>query len=127
MIDLSAQQQAAAVVLAGLTTLSISANAIIGVYQKIASMRAMNNPVRQPPLGEEAAKLYATKNDLNDLRKEWRAHCSASHKSLEETIVEIFRLMRQAAERNAEWQQGAAMQLGQIHEAVDTLKGRDKK
>ena len=121
-VDLSSQQQAAAIVLAGLTTLSISANAVIGVWQKLASMRSMRDPARMPPLAEEAAKIYATKAELFSVREEWRLSFSDSRRHLEEVLKEIFTLLRQSGERNYEWQSGVATQLGHIHEALDVLK-----
>ena len=122
--ELTAQQQAAALVLGGITTLSISANAIIGVAQKIASMRAMRNPKRTPPLGEEAAKLYATKTDMAALRSDWRAECSGRHAPIEGTLKEIFNTLREAAIKQADWQSSVAQQLGRIDGTMEMIKER---
>lgn len=119
--DLSTQQ-AAAIVLAGFTSLCISANAIIGVIQKVASIRTMRNPARMPPMGEEAAKTYAPKAELTALRTEWRQSCERTHEQLGNTLDSIFDLLRETEQRNTDWQRGVAEQLGRIHEGLDTLK-----
>lgn len=122
IVDLTSNQQATAIVLAGLTSLCISANAIIGVIQKVASIRTMRYPARTPPMGEEAAKTYATKAELSALRIEWRQSCARTHEQLGNTLGSIFDLLRQSETRNNDWQRGVASQLGSIHEALDTLK-----
>jgi len=113
------------VVLAGITSLCISANAIIGVLQKIASIRAMKDPARSPPLGEESAKTYATKRELAELRTEWRGHCARTHELLGTSLGDIYDLLRQYEARNGEWQRSVSTQLGSLHEGLDNLKRRN--
>lgn len=122
--ELTAQQQAAALVLGGITTLSISANAIIGVLQKLASMRALRNPTRTPPLGEEAAKLYATKADMATLRADWRTECASRHRTIDDILKNIFKILRETATKQADWQSSVAQQLGRIDGTMETIKER---
>lgn len=122
--ELTAQQQAAAVVMAGVTTLAVSANAILGVYQKIVSIRLMRDPVRSPPLGEESAKLYATKTDVAALRMEWRSECARQHQTIDGTLRELFQTLRDAAIQQADWQRAVAQQLGRIDGTMEMIKER---
>lgn len=122
--ELTAQQQAAAVVLAGITTLCFSANAIIGVYQKMVSIQTMRNPKRSPPMGEEAAKLYATKTELGTLRCEWKADCAERHMTMDGTLKELFHTLRDAAIKQADWQSAVAQQLGRIDGTMEMIKER---
>ena len=94
---------------------------VSAIYKNIVLAKAAKNPVRTPPIGEEAAKTYATKAELGLLKCEWQTSCRANHERVDKTFGEVFGVLRSQQEsiiaklsEVGEWQRGVERQIGFI-------------
>lgn len=124
------QQYSMMVVLIGLGGLAMVVSAISTVIKNVALIRTARNPVRTPPIEEEAAKTYATKAELGLLRCEWQTACKMAHEKTDKTFGEIFSIMRAQNKEITErldkyhgqledWQRGIERQIGKIEGSID--------
>lgn len=73
---------------------------------------------RDPPIPEEMARDYATKDELKSFRCEWQTHCAAQHTLTDSTIGKLFDLDRDSERKLHEWQVAVSRQLGRIEQMI---------
>lgn len=125
--DPNLQQSALLIVMLGLGMLIGVASAASNIWKNNALVKAARNPARTPPPEEEAAKTFATKEELQRFRCEWQSMCRENHKQVDKIQSDIFNLLRaQQGEllnkldsfhkELSSWQLGVERQIGAIDE-----------
>ena len=103
---------AAVVALAALAAL---VNYVISIVRGVQEMRRADNPPRNPPLPEEMAKGYATKQEVLALR----AELQAERDRVDAILKQQFDLLRELTEKTNQWQLGVERMIGRIEGKVN--------
>ena len=84
-------------------------------YSGVQEMRRADNPPRNPPLPEEMAKGYATKQEVLALR----AELQAERDRVDAILKQQFDLLRELTEKTNQWQLGVERMIGRIEGKVN--------
>lgn len=74
---------------------------------------------RDPPLPEEMAKGYATKQELADEIAELKLELKAERDRIDDIMNQQFNLLRELTEKTNQWQLGVERMIGRIEGKVD--------
>ena len=118
---------AAVVALAALAAL---VNYVISIVRGFQEMRHAENPPRNPPLPEEVAKSYATKQELANEITELKDELKAERERIDKILAKQFDLIRGLTDANTErfsrlessissWQLGVERMIGRIEGKVN--------
>ena len=104
---------AAVVALAALAAL---VNYVISIVRGFQEMHRVDNPPRNPPLPEEFAKSYVSKNEFAELKAELRAE----RERVDGIFREQFAQLRDLTTQLGEWQRGIERLIGKIEGKVES-------
>jgi len=74
---------------------------------------------RDPPLPEEMAKDYATKQELADEIAELKLELKAERDRIDDIMNQQFNLLRELTEKTNQWQLGVERMIGRIEGKVN--------
>ncbi len=74
---------------------------------------------RDPPLPEELAKAYATKQELADEIAELKLELKAERDRIDDIMNQQFKLLRELTEKTNQWQLGVERMIGRIEGKVN--------
>ena len=117
-------------VVVALAALAALVNYVISIVRGFQEMRHAENPPRNPPLPEELAKAYATKQELAAEIAELKEELKAERERIDKIHAKQFDLIRgltaELTERYSRlessissWQLGIERMLGRIEGKVD--------
>ena len=118
---------AAVVALAALAAL---VNYVMSIVRGFQEMRHAETPPRNPPLPEEVAKAYATKQELANEITELKDELKAERERIDKILAKQFDLIRGLTDANTErfsrlessissWQLGVERMIGRIEGKVN--------
>lgn len=118
------------IVIVGLSLIIGVVAAVSTIVKNITITRAAKDPARTPPLAEEIAKIYATKAELEALRKDLKETCRANHIQVDKIHGDLFGLIRKTqndiiskldtlAREIGEWQRGIERQVGKLEGKIE--------
>jgi len=119
------QQQALLIVALGVGGIVGIVAGISTIWKNWILAKSVQNPKRTPPIEEEAAKTYATKEEMHAWKCEFTERCSRNHDRVDKTLGELFSINRALTKELtdrldkyhselAEWQRGMERQIGNI-------------
>lgn len=118
-------QYAVLIVFIGLASIIGAVAGVSTIVKNFALVRAARDPARTPPLPEELAKIYATKQELISMREELKSNCKTNHEHVDKIHSDLFSLIRKTqneivtkldslSKDFTEWQRGIERQMGKI-------------
>ena len=124
--DPNLQQMSILYTVIGLMAVVQLVSALSGIWKNSAIVKAAQNPVRNPPSEEEAARTYATKTELAAFRCEYQTACRLNHDRVDKTFSEVFGVLR--AQQDSiisrlddvkEWKSSIERQIGRLEGKLD--------
>lgn len=125
--DPSLQQSAILIFTLGLIGVICIATGISTMWKNNETVKALRNPVRTPPLAEEAAAKFATKSELHAFRCEYQIACRKNHERVENTFSELFGVLRAQQSEILDKLDGVKEWHSAIERQIGRLEGKLEK
>lgn len=107
-------------VVIGLASLAALVSYVISIVRGFQEMRHASNPPRNPPLPEELAKSYATKEELAGEIAELKQELRDERSRVEGIFNQQFNSIRSLTAKISEWQLGIERLIGKIEGKVES-------